>query len=210
MKKRTNVPQRVADAVLADNNHTCCICNEPRKHVVFHHIDSDPSNHDPANLAVVCHDCHSRVTGDEGLGRAYSSREVAKYKKRWEEQCAEACQVSEEEGPDEPICFVRETTRIKAAEHYLHDFEMEEGDELVVSVTADDYIDVSICSPSDYRRWVNSRGKDIRGYDGAEDVRECGRSFTAPRSGIYNLILINKNDDDVEVGVDAAVWSDEE
>jgi hypothetical protein len=210
MKKRTNVPQRVADAVLADNNHTCCICNEPRKHVVFHHIDSDPSNHDPANLAVVCHDCHSRVTGDEGLGRAYSPREVAKYKKRWEDQCAEADQASEEEGLDEPIGFVREIIRIKADEHDCRAFEMEEGDELVISVTADDYIDVSICAPADYKRWIDSRGEDFREYEGAEDVRECERSFTSPRRGIYHLLLINNNDDDVEVEIDATVWSDGE
>ncbi len=82
MKKRSNVPPKIADAVLVANNHTCCICTEPRKRVVFHHIDN-PSNHDPANLAVVCHDCHSRVTGDEGLGRQYSPREVTRYKQHF-------------------------------------------------------------------------------------------------------------------------------
>ncbi len=54
------------------------------KDVITHHIDGDSSNNDPTNLAVLCHDCHSRVTGTHGLGRKYSSIEVGKYKRDWE------------------------------------------------------------------------------------------------------------------------------
>ena len=48
----------------------------------------NPGNNDSDNLAVLCRDCHSRVTGDEGLGRRYSKLEVKKYKRSWEAHCA--------------------------------------------------------------------------------------------------------------------------
>jgi hypothetical protein len=84
-KIRLPVPTDLADEVLYRNDHTCCICNEPRKHVQIHHIDGNPNNGSMANLAVVCLDCHSRVTGVQGLGRRYGSGEVRRYKSAWEQ-----------------------------------------------------------------------------------------------------------------------------
>jgi hypothetical protein len=88
MSDRSPVPETVAVRVLADNQHTCCICHTPNLHVQLHHIDGDRNNDSPANLAVVCNNCHSRVTGDEGLGRRFSHSEVAEFKRRWELACA--------------------------------------------------------------------------------------------------------------------------
>jgi hypothetical protein len=84
-KARLPVPADIADEVLYRNDHTCCICNVPRKHAQIHHIDGDPSNYDIANLAVVCLDCHSLVTGSQGLGRHYGAGEVRRYKGTWEQ-----------------------------------------------------------------------------------------------------------------------------
>lgn len=49
-----------------------------------HHIDGNPNNNDIQNLAVVCLDCHSKITGSRGLGKSFSPLEVTKYKKNWE------------------------------------------------------------------------------------------------------------------------------
>lgn len=68
------------------NRHCCCICNVTHKDVQIHHIDNDNSNNAPENLAVLCLDCHSKVTSDGGLGRSYSPGEVASYKTLWEER----------------------------------------------------------------------------------------------------------------------------
>ena len=84
-KIRSEIPANVAAEVLYRNDHTCCICNVPRKHVQIHHINGDPSNNSPANLAVVCLDCHSLVTGAHGFGWHYSAGEVRNYKKAWEQ-----------------------------------------------------------------------------------------------------------------------------
>jgi hypothetical protein len=84
MTRRSKVPNRTKASVLFDNDHTCCICRERGKHVQTHHIDGDSSNNNPTNIAVLCLDCHSKVTGTSGLGREYSSIEVGKYKRDWE------------------------------------------------------------------------------------------------------------------------------
>jgi hypothetical protein len=81
-------PESIAVEVLVDNQHTCCVCRKPNLHVQLHHIDEDSSNNGQANLAVVCCNCHSKVTGNEGLGRRFSRAEVTEFKRRWELACA--------------------------------------------------------------------------------------------------------------------------
>jgi hypothetical protein len=49
----------------------------------LHHIDENPSNHDPANLAVLCLDCHrdTQITG--GFDRKLSAGQVRHYREDW-------------------------------------------------------------------------------------------------------------------------------
>lgn len=72
------------DNLMFANDHTCCVCRTKGKNVQVHHIDGNTSNNAPENLAVLCLDCHSRVTGTEGLGRAYTPGELGQYKRTWE------------------------------------------------------------------------------------------------------------------------------
>jgi len=77
--RRPKVPHSVRVEVLVANRHTCCRCRR-EKAVQLHHIDNNPRNNSSDNLAVLCLDCHSRVTGTEGLGTRFSPEEVAAYK----------------------------------------------------------------------------------------------------------------------------------
>lgn len=83
-KHRKRIPQRLVDEVLFRSDHTCCICRTKGKDVQVHHIDGNRSNTSTGNLAVVCLDCHSKVTGRRGLGQSYSPGEVRKYKRSWD------------------------------------------------------------------------------------------------------------------------------
>jgi 5-methylcytosine-specific restriction endonuclease McrA len=83
-KRRSKVPKKTEAELMFDNEHTCCICRECGRDVLIHHMDGDKNNNDPLNLAIVCLDCHSKVTGERGLGRKYSELEVKKYKRSWE------------------------------------------------------------------------------------------------------------------------------
>src|SRR5438093_233630 len=57
------------------------------------HIDENPSHNDPENLAVLCLDCHSLVSGPRGLGKSYKPGEVRRYKRTWEKQVQESRRV---------------------------------------------------------------------------------------------------------------------
>jgi hypothetical protein len=218
---RQNVPENIAIEVLAANHHTCCICRERRKHVQIHHIDGDPSNNDPENLAVVCLDDHSRVTGNEGLGRSFKPGEVAKYKRQWEGTCRAEGQTMPDDDEDEeeedeedeedvkPLISFFQSRRIKGEDSCAFMFDMEEGQQLVASISADGYVDVSICTPRDYQRWLD--GKELMEYEGDEEVRECELpTFTAPQDGKFAVAIMNEDDEDVDVTVDISIWSPED
>lgn len=85
-RRRRHIAARIEDEVLFLADHTCCICRTRGKDVHLHHIDGNTSNNARENLAVVCLDCHSSITGTRGLGRSYKPGEVRKYKRSWEQQ----------------------------------------------------------------------------------------------------------------------------
>jgi hypothetical protein len=212
---RQEVPDKIAVEVLAANHHTCCICRERRKHVQLHHIDEDHANSVPGNLAVVCLDDHSRVTGDEGLGRKFTPREVRQYKLQWETICAHAGVPDEDEEEadgevddeaDEPLVSVFQSRLIRANDECAFAFDMEAGQELICSISADDYVDVSICTARAHKKWLD--GEDLSHYEGEEDVRECELpTFVAPRDGKFVVLVMNDNDEGVDATVDISIWA---
>ncbi len=55
-KTRTAIPKPVQEQVLNEYNHLCAVCGKERPQL--HHIDEDPSNHDPMNLIPLCPNNH--------------------------------------------------------------------------------------------------------------------------------------------------------
>ena len=84
MLKRVPIPVSIEERVLFDSDHTCCICRTKGKDVQIHHVDGKRDNNVAENLAVLCLDCHSRVSGSRGLGKQYKAGEVRRYKRAWE------------------------------------------------------------------------------------------------------------------------------
>jgi hypothetical protein len=82
-KTREKIPQDLADDVLYKADHTCCKCREAGKGVQIHHIDEDPSNNSPDNLAVLCFECHRLTQLRGGFGRQLSPGEVRRYRDDW-------------------------------------------------------------------------------------------------------------------------------
>jgi hypothetical protein len=84
MAERIRIPAKVEEQLLFQSDHTCCVCRTKGKDVQIHHIDGEPGNNVAENLAVVCLDCHSLVSGSRGLGKKYKAGEVRRYKRAWE------------------------------------------------------------------------------------------------------------------------------
>lgn len=89
-KLRQRTPPTIEEELLFRSDHTCCICRVKGKDVQLHHIDGNPANDKIDNIAVVCLDCHSKVTGKRGLGKAYKPGEVRRYKRSWEQQVSDS------------------------------------------------------------------------------------------------------------------------
>ena len=92
-RRRFNIPIAIEEEVLFRAEHTCCICRARGKDVQLHHIDGNNSHHSLSNLAVVCLDCHSLVSGTRGLGRHYTPGEVRRYKFSWDQHVRDLRQI---------------------------------------------------------------------------------------------------------------------
>jgi len=82
-KERSIVPPEASAAVLFQSDRTCCVCRERGKPIQIHHIDGNPANNDPENLAVVCFDCHNATQLKGGFGRKLDAVQVRKYRDDW-------------------------------------------------------------------------------------------------------------------------------
>lgn len=81
-KERKRIPPELAADVLYFSDHTCCICGQPGPPNI-HHIDENPANNNPENLAVLCllHHNQAHVTG--GFARQLSKDSIRKYRDEW-------------------------------------------------------------------------------------------------------------------------------
>src|SRR5258705_3077630 len=84
-KLRTRIPDPLCSQILIANQHACCVCGKPG--VQVHHIDGDPTHHQPENLAVLCLPHHDEATSVTGLSAKLSSTQIRRYKCKWEKQC---------------------------------------------------------------------------------------------------------------------------
>jgi len=209
-KVRIGVPAHVADEVLFANRHRCCVCHEPRKPVHIHHIDENPGNNDPGNLAVLCLDHHSDVTGNEGLGRDYSENEIRLFKENWEAECETSRSNSDDE-PDsddeesvEPIHNVTKRVILDENEHLYHSFELDEGDEITFSLSSDERIEFLIMTKRQYNRWAEDQTGTL--YEQHTDITELEDSFTVPKTANWLLIFCNHGDEEVEIWFSISTW----
>lgn len=95
-KARSSIPESVAAAVKFASDRTCCICRERGRAVQIHHIDEDPTHHDPANLAVLCLLCHNDTQMRGGFGRALRAPDVIIARDDWLETVARRRKMADE------------------------------------------------------------------------------------------------------------------
>jgi tetratricopeptide (TPR) repeat protein len=82
-KKRVQIPPAAQAKIQFDSDRTCCVCRQPGKPFQIHHIDEDPSNNDPKNLAVLCRDCHDQTMIRGTFNRRLSPDVVTLYRDDW-------------------------------------------------------------------------------------------------------------------------------
>jgi len=60
MSSRKALTEKQRPDILIANRHACCICAESGGQI--HHINGDPSDNTPENLAVLCLPHHDKAT----------------------------------------------------------------------------------------------------------------------------------------------------
>ncbi|OYW75279.1 MAG: hypothetical protein B7Z37_14095 [Verrucomicrobia bacterium 12-59-8] len=85
-KIRTPIPGATAANILFRSDRTCCICRERGIPTQIHHIDEDPSNNDPNNLALLCLHCHEETQISGGFGRKLDALQVVQFRNDWFER----------------------------------------------------------------------------------------------------------------------------
>jgi hypothetical protein len=83
-KDRKKIPRKIEAEILFRNDRTCCICRDSKKGVQIHHIDENPDNNIPSNLAVVCTDDHNKIHKWGGITKGISPILLKRYKLDWE------------------------------------------------------------------------------------------------------------------------------
>lgn len=216
-KNRIPITKELSEQLLYQNRHACCICRELRKHVQIHHIDSNPSNNELKNLAVLCLDCHSLVSGDEGFGRSYSQNEVASYKKTWEKVCRNWLEgnttsvnnkENESENEEEEVIDSDYTDDIlKADTHLEFRYELEDGEGILLWVKSETPIYVAIMRKTDYKDWVKRK---VTLEDACEllleNIIEKKEMFIADENDDYSVVIANTSLEDVWIQADISIW----
>ncbi|WP_163576437.1 HNH endonuclease signature motif containing protein [Halomonas faecis] len=83
---RPPIPEETLLRVLYRSRRTCCVCRDPKKSVVVHHIDEWASsrNHSESNLIVLCLDHHDLAHTRKELSQGLSRSELITSKENWE------------------------------------------------------------------------------------------------------------------------------
>lgn len=87
-ESRPPIPFSDLASVLVANRFTCCVCRDPERSVVVHHIISWAESHDHSlrNLSVLCLDHHDRAHKRGGLSQNLTPGLVTKAKDTWEKK----------------------------------------------------------------------------------------------------------------------------
>lgn len=82
-KNRTKIPAKTAAQIEVASDRTCCVCRDPNKAYHLHHIDGDPTNHNPNNIVLLCLQHHHEGELKGGLGRGLSPDQLRLFRERW-------------------------------------------------------------------------------------------------------------------------------
>lgn len=84
-KSRFALEESLKIEIIAKCNNRCCTCQTP--FIVIHHIDEDPSNNNPDNLASLCPNCHSQAHSKSQLTVNLTPSRIKSLRDKWYEYC---------------------------------------------------------------------------------------------------------------------------
>jgi hypothetical protein len=88
--QRAEIPFDSLAQVLITNRFTCCVCHDPSKSIIVHHIREWSVSHDhsPKNLACLCLEHHDKAHSTSTLSRNLDAKNLRAAKVAWESDVA--------------------------------------------------------------------------------------------------------------------------
>jgi hypothetical protein len=85
---RPPIPGDVLSKLLFDNRYQCCVCRDPSKPFIVHHIDewAKSRSHKPANLVVLCLEHHDKAHSKSALSQNLDMKALKTFKESWESE----------------------------------------------------------------------------------------------------------------------------
>lgn len=86
--RRPPIPTENLTRILFDNRWVCCVCRDPSRPIIVHHIQewSESRDHTTANLAILCSLHHGEAHTQRRLEQNLTGSHIARIKAIWEEQ----------------------------------------------------------------------------------------------------------------------------
>lgn len=86
---RPPIPPDTVARVLYRNKLQCCVCRDPDKSIILHHIEpwSASRDHGEANLATLCLQHHAAAHSTSTLAQNLDPKNLKSFKKQWEADC---------------------------------------------------------------------------------------------------------------------------
>lgn len=89
---RPPIPVSTLMRLLFENRFTCCICRDPSRGIIVHHINpwEESRDHSASNLAVLCLEHHERAHIKSALSKNLDPETLRAFKAEWEKICRES------------------------------------------------------------------------------------------------------------------------
>lgn len=83
---RPPIPDSTLHSLLIKSKRTCCVCRDPTKPIIIHHIEewAVSKSHDESNLIVLCLEHHDQAHTRKDLSQKLSKSELRTSKTAWE------------------------------------------------------------------------------------------------------------------------------
>jgi hypothetical protein len=93
---RPPIPIENAMRILHRNRFQCCVCRDPSKPIIIHHVNpwATSRDHSDSNLAVLCLDHHERAHSVSTLAKNLDASTLRSLKQQWEAACVEQDRLS--------------------------------------------------------------------------------------------------------------------
>ena len=82
---RPPIPEETYLKLLYESKRTCCVCRDPSKPIIIHHIEewSSSKSHDESNLVVLCLEHHDLAHTKKELSIGLNKKQLIDFKAKW-------------------------------------------------------------------------------------------------------------------------------